>query len=629
MKSILRRLGVAAGVILLSACSTSFVATRVDPAGLGKDLTAEPGIYYTLPKTVIDVSFPVEFTQYTGGELEKVPGCRLNAELGNAMNCPVESKKPGMTFRVATIVGSPIADYEHVYRVTPDSSIFKTLQFEFAYDDLGNLAKADGKGQNEALKIVTKVAGAVVNYASSGASVKAAALGDVAAAEGQSAKLLFKSQLHKEGPRRPAQEKTKAPPARDCGQLPGAQASADWITRVVHTGHVLDGLLTTAKFKHLTPPEVLCLTDLVSPLAVKLPADSLLADKIEDFGAMETPGVVALWLAQKAKERDEKQALLKAARVTLHIDASETEVAVHTIRLARPLIPAALPKPEEKTDKNGNPIKPEPEPKQPGGIANHDELCEHEFMGDVLPGRLRKEPGWCVLKNAVLVAQAPGTAGVDSADEALQEVKKEARYLIRVVPPDSAAGSSFPKAVSPPALQADGGGYRYRIPATGRVELVRLAGPPFPCPDAKDGQKCHPSPPAYPCLKPEEAKLCKATLLGEKSLTVAQLGLIAALPATFNGSDAQLGFSLSDTGALKNIKLGQTAQTGSEIAGLIDTVRDARAQRAQAQAAVDAAAAEAPAKARKSAIQKKKDEACLRALDDPALVAGTLPAVCE
>ena len=270
------------------------------------------------------------------------------------------------------------------------------------------------------------------------------------------------------------------------------------------------------------------------------------------------------------------------------------------------------------------------EPQQRGGIANHTELCDpNEFMGDVLPGRLSKEPGWCVLKNAMMVAQAPGTVGVDAADKALHVVKKDARYLVRVMPPDSATGSSFPKAVSPATLQADGGGYRYRIPATGRVELVRLTvGVPPVCPDVKDREKCNPPPPTHPCPKPEEAKPCEATLLGEKSLTVAQLGLIAALPATFNGSDAQLGFSLSDTGAWKNIKLGQTAQTGSEIAGLIDTVRDARAQRNQAQAAADAAATEAPAKARKSNIDQKIDELCLSALNDPSLPPGTKPAVC-
>lgn len=617
---------------LLGACSISFVAARVHRVELGQDLTQVGGIYYALPKTVIDIEFPVEVTTFAGGELEAVPGCRLDYDFGRKVDpCQTLSKAAEKSIRSAVIASRPVVDYEHVYRVSPDSSMFKTIQFEFEYDALGNLVKSDSAGQDDTFKVLTTVAGAVASYGFAAAPVKAFDAPASVSAALQKGLLgrLVDSQASAPSGTSATKSASGGRESDNCGRFSDRRiAGAIWETQVAYRGYALENELKVKRPLALTRTEVECLTDLVNPRTQPPASYFRTANDLEQSGGLSTPGVAAVWIAQRAKEREEKQEMLKAARVALRMEAATKSTALYTVRLAVPLIPAPLPTSAASAASHKSEAD---KPTQRGGVANHEQLCEPvTFTRDLFPGRVNSPSDWCVLTDKALAVQGPDLAGVDLKTVISDAFLRGTRYLVRVIAPDAATG--FPASAPAPGNQARGGGYRYRIPAVGRVEFAKLnVGEPPECgtsPDSPGGPDCSAAK-RIDCPQPNDAKACVATLMGGKSLVIAQLGLLAVLPETFKGTGAQLSFGLTDTGALKNIKLGQKAQTGAEVAGLLGTVREARAKREQEQDAADSAAAEAPAKARKAEIQERKDALCLSALNDPALVQGTLPAVCE
>lgn len=144
----------AMATIVLGGCSVKFQATKANPDAA--DFGKEPGFYYALPKTVLNVSIPATLKIIKGGELKaSYDRCLLDNK--TIVNCSLVWEKtpdPKLVLQPASVIASAVPDWNHLYYVNPDASWFRTVKHEFKFTKSGIVTEIKNTGTNNTFSSV-------------------------------------------------------------------------------------------------------------------------------------------------------------------------------------------------------------------------------------------------------------------------------------------------------------------------------------------------------------------------------------------------------------------------------------------------------------------------------------------
>lgn len=232
----------------------------------------------------------------------------------------------------------------------------------------------------------------------------------------------------------------------------------------------------------------------------------------------------------------------------------------------------------------------------------------------------RDQP-WCLLDLGKLRALPPanGNLGLEAGDPAVALLKSQkTRIAVRIEPlqwelnrwlvervrfaeANRACPAEVSKGVGVDSSACSELGYRYRLPAEGRVRVMLVQ-------HTDDGDKW--------------------TVLADSREKIAQFGPIATLPESFHGREVAIDLKLTDTGSISELMLGQKAYGATGATGLLDALADEKAKHSEATAKAAEAAAKAPLEQAQrqtdlleAQLKKAKYERCLKLLaNDPNAV---------
>lgn len=592
MKRRLEWLVLVLSVGCLIGCDAHFPAARVSREELSSG--GQPGIYYALPKTVLDTRIPVEYTTYKGGELRDVETCALRYRLdpSDRSECVVKPAPVAqLKVKAAEVSARSVADYDHVYRVNPKLSWWYSQQHEFSNDALGYLKSASSVTSNEAASAV----GAVVK-----------AVGSLAGTFSDASYTLATSSAVGKGD----EDKRLPTPARF-----GVACS--------HQGAERAELLTVSiesAFKSLDPPQALARSDAECIDQVVRTAARTIADVSrqhrEALGEEKhrgTPqGYATVVTEQRARYLATLQAELKALRTRLRIDARETPVS--TVLAVT------------------NALEPKPDGKPVGSTVEADADGNVPCMTPS-PTMSPQLLGSCVLDHRAITAtaRAGASAGEDASLVEVFRADGRRRVVVQTWPVDrSLVGTGE---FDGKASVKEERGYRYRLAERGRVLVEML--------EFDVGAYCKSNTKSCQCddvtkicsvlteTPPTETdcfsnyKSCTRTSLFDGVLPVAQFGPIVALPSKFSGKDATVKLELIETGAMSKVIIGQKARDAAPLTGVLDAIASEKSKRDEAKQKASEAERKAPLEQAQQQnslltedIKQRKAQRCLALLAD-------------
>ena len=414
--------GLACGVC---GCSTTFVAERVDETGLAGDAAAgRAAVFYALPRTVVDVTLPIEVTLTDGGELAGFDRCRvLLAQDPTQKGCTFDLvRAPRFKLLPATAAARAVIDRDQIYRVRFDtSSPFKSAQLSMGFDPAtGVSTSVEYRGQNDTAKVIGSVLMAAIK---TGATI-----------------------LFSRDPGGPARMCVPDDPKLEVAQ------------RIDLVGRALDDCLDDQTTLDLTRAEVDTLAKLVSDAQRNIPH---LADVLRNNGGrdlLQVPGVAATWVQRSESEATAAAAAKAAARKRLHIDGTES-VFVASVRSAKSLLPLA------PSASCGLALG------YPAG-ATLDTVAKDAFPAGAAWYPPTKD--WCALRSADLIVDGNDAGHRAGARIAGELAANRIRFFVRMDP--TAESLLAAPDAKPPAL-AEEGGLRYRMPAAGRIDVLAVQSP--------------------------------------------------------------------------------------------------------------------------------------------------------
>lgn len=576
-------------------CDAHFPAAPVNRDELSR--AGRPGIYYALPKTVLDTRIPVEYATYQGGELREVETCALRYRLDpkDQSDCAVKATPaPQLRVKPADVATRSVADYDHVYRVNPQLSWWYSQQHEFSNDPLGYLKSASSVTSNEAASAV----GAVVKSLVGLAPVLASKQIDF---DGAQAKVNFVDGL--------SPTPTRTPPRFS---LACSRAGAELVD--------LLALSIDSMFKLDEPPRVITRSDaecIDRALRAKAKEMAKAASQYRDALAEErhrgTPqGYAAVVSEQRTRHLTSLQAELAALRVRLRIDARETTVStvLAVTNALEPRVDGTLVGSTTEVDTDGN------VPCMTPSATMSPELARA-----------------CVLDHRAIsaTARSGASAGDDASLVDNFRAAGRRRVVVRARPVDLdliRAGES-----AGPTQGKEGLGYRYRLAERGRVTVEMLEFDAaaycktntYRCQCDAVAKSCSVRPDTPPtetdCFS--NYKFCTGTLLFENALPIAQFGPIVALPSKFSGKDATVKLELIETGAMSKITIGQKARDAAPLTGVLDAIASEKAKRDEAKQKASEAEQKAPLERAQQQnsllaedIKQRKAQRCLALLAD-------------
>jgi hypothetical protein len=341
MNAVARRASVVGAVLVLAViqgCAVHFPATPADPAS--DTFGQQPGFYYALPKTVLEVAVPVTIVETTGGEFAKsiyecIDTCGP-AGPAAPTTCMIAkiAEDPKPKYGVPEISATAVPDPKHVYFVQPDAGPFMTVEHEFTMAG-GVLLETKNSGTNETAKAVAATLGAMVQIAT-----KVGTVGLFTAASVNAG-----TKTHTLGPGSPPPPWPPATPL-----CPGIGTSADLLdpwklarcTRSIKAAIALDASGEPAESNLLACSRIRELDKLIGwTYALEVASNSAAATRIPQWSGDIGAGGRKLQVAQGEKEVaaavDARNKLLKAA---LMKPAEETHTVV--LRSPAPLEPTLL-----------------------------------------------------------------------------------------------------------------------------------------------------------------------------------------------------------------------------------------------------------------------------------------------
>lgn len=588
------------GVVALSGCAVHFPVTQVHlekPEALN-----EPGIYYHLPKTVFELSTPVKYTVYDGGEMTKLIECWNDPEKqraatktkgSSALVCGPLRDADVLEFRPASLVRKPVPDRSHTYKVLPNTKWYMSLSHKLTNDPGGFVSGASSGGSNETATIALDVAKSLVGAA--GTFGRASRTLNLA--------LDPEAQNDRVRPARPASVEPRCQSKisesdesalTDAEKKLGRDVAA--FVLQVKPGKPIEFALDSSGAPVL-------LTRVIGALKCREMVTQQIRTDLQKALAATSPGrppsswppeLVRAYIdvaAEPEKVRLAKAtAMLATLRGVLRLDGKKNEGTV-VLRFAE-LLDVSV---------------------KAAATAGQVDMS---YAGiECKPMIKRNVQDWCVLDLEKMAVVPRVDAKIGSDADALRLLKDGTRLIavrIERVDRDLDVALSASLAAASAAGTRKDLGYRYRLPAEGRVRVALIERE-----DKGDGK-------AWPSGEPTDTSNWDQypwTALADSTGSVAQFGPIVTLPESFDGREASIDVSFTDSGGLRELTLGQKAYSASGVTGVIDAAVAERGKRDEARTKAAEAAAKAPVEQAQSAnalleaqLKKAKYERCLKLL---------------
>lgn len=587
------------GVVALSGCAVHFPATQVDlekPAALN-----EPGIYYHLPKTVFELSIPVKYTVYDSGEMTKLIECWNDPEKqraatktkgSSALVCGLLREVDVLEFRPASLVRKPVPDRSHTYKVLPNTKWYMSLSHKLTNDAGGFVSGASSGGSNETATIALDVAKSLVGATSvfGGAPrTLGFALTDGARSDG-------------------------GRPARPGSITPRCQAEISESDEAVLTNAEKQIGRDVATFVlQVKPgkPIEFALDDSGAPVLLTRVMGAL---RCREMVIQRARTGLQKVLAATSRGRSPSSWPPELVRAYIDVAAEPAKV-----RLAKATAMLATLRGELRLDGKKN---------EGTVVLRFAELLDVSVKAaaagqeDVTYAGIECKPmikrnvqDWCVLDLEKMAVVPRIDAKIGSDADALRLLKDGTRLIaarIERVDRDLDVALSASLAAASAAGTRKDLGYRYRLPAEGRVRVALIERE-----DKGDGK-------AWPSGEPTDNSNWDQypwTALADSTGSVAQFGPIVTLPESFDGREVSIDVSFTDSGGLRELTLGQKAHSAAGVTGVIDAAAAERGKRDEARTKAAEAAAKAPVEQAQSAnalleaqLKKAKYERCLKLL---------------
>lgn len=587
------------GVVALSGCAVHFPVKQVhlkEPEALN-----EPGIYYHLPKTVFELSTPVKYTVYDSGEMTKLIECWNDPEKqraatktkgSSALVCGPLREVDVLEFRPASLVRKPVPDRSHTYKVLPNTKWYMSLSHKLTNDAGGFVSGASSGGSNETATIALDVAKSLV--------------GATSVFGGAPRTLSFTS---------PGGARNDGgPPARPGPITPRCQSEISESDEAVLTDAEKklgrDVVAFVLQVKPGKPIEFalddsgapVLLTRVMGALKCREMVTQQARTGLQKVLAATPPGrppsswppeLVRAYIdvaAEPAKVRLAKAiAMLATLRGVLRLDGKKNEGTV-VLRFAELLDVSVK-----------------------AAAAGQEDVS---YAGiECKPMITRNGQDWCALDLEKMAVVPRVDAKIGSDADALRLLKDGTRLVavrIERVDRDLDVALSASLAAASAAGTRKDGGYRYRLPAEGRVRVALIERE-----DKGDGK-------AWPSGEPTDTSNWDQypwTALADSTWSVAQFGPIVTLPESFDGREVSIDVSFTDSGGLRELTLGQKAHSAAGVTGVIDAAVAEHGKRDEARTKAAEAAAKAPVEQAQSAnalleaqLKKAKYERCLKLL---------------
>lgn len=539
--------------LVLGGCGVTFKATQVDlerSAHLVEaDMKAE-GITYALPRTVLTLSQPVTLLNLSGGYFRSWGACHQACSLGRKLSdenipkslCKVDTSSK-LLFGRPTVTTASEPDPGHFYRVTVTPGLLATVSHKFVIGAGGVLEETENSASNMTYELVTSV----LQTAASIASVRTLpAATDHPGAVPQAV------------PLDSGEAKRSAPPAAEESQktFPPAPVGEADKARCLESQATLKGIFE------------------------KLPSDSLPCDWVDEIvrctkashDKAEQARMAwhnALKTAEQAKSHPATLQFIDARHKAMVAEAEAAEAEdlaaygagdrsfapipyVLTVPLGAPSEFAEMKKPLELNEKKM---------KEAGAVlGSTHEAAEKN-------------------RETIFAALSPYSLDV------VVRPKDEKRLECKV------AEDKTPKKCGPAAE----GGYRYRLPALGRVTVKLMQEQE----DAKEADEKAET-------KTEEEKTENKTKVEKlhafQEIPVAQYGWVGTLPSEFHGKGGSLNVKLDPaTGTLREVVVGAEALPTTAATGIVDKVKE----RVEARRAADPELAALKREADMAELRKK------------------------
>ncbi len=547
-----------AGAVLVIAlalaaagCSITLKAEHVPSGDLANAVQRIPGIYYALPLTELNVIVPARVELESAGPWAGFDGCIANCKRPGATTCKQADVKPKeaaarVTLLSATVNAAAVPDSDHVYRVVPQTSNpFMTVNHEFTLAG-GRVRSAKTSASDQTATVIASSIGSALG------------LRDLLSNRPQEALDKSMGLLMSRKPDPSARGRSESAPDAHACAAPGLQSL--WSHKEFQPYDYLTGIdLNEKKAGHL------------AKLFVK--EDALSCEQVRCFAA-------TIYDMREMADQTQK-------RAEAYLNSAEA-----------PNAPLAALRLEQARLKSADWLSRAAALRKKGGMAIENSTATVTISPRTgLRPKLENDgtssskfeysrEDWRIDGPADLspVERQP------YADAATTWLAKNA--LTTTVQLEDA---SKPQAQKEWAPSVEGGGYRYRLPASGRVQIeLTLA--------AEAGSK-------------------RIVLLDE-TLPIAQFGKLASLPSQFAGTKASLNFTLADDGTLASVAMGQESQSAAPLNTLVADLKKRETEREGA--ALKAAKAETDQTA--EAIKSEKHKRCLAALKtEPA----TVPDFCK
>ncbi len=164
-------------LLLLSACGVEIKAVRVNAEQLKNRELTEPGIYYYLPRTRLQLSLPVDYLRELVDRSDTQLGTCLaaatatcsgwGADGGKLARCQLLEKRERFIIHAPTISSYAVPDFKQLYRVeakplTPFQGVSHTVTF--SAESPGVMTSSVAEGSDKSVEVLAAVVKAVFAF---------------------------------------------------------------------------------------------------------------------------------------------------------------------------------------------------------------------------------------------------------------------------------------------------------------------------------------------------------------------------------------------------------------------------------------------------------------------------------